>query len=469
MAVFDLAIVGAGPAGMRAAVVAGGSGLSVKVIDEQPNPGGQIWREVERRASGPLGTILGPDYRAGLGQVAAFRASGCDYSPLTQLWQIESIERGFRLFIRSEGQVNTLTARQVLLATGAQERPAPFPGWTLPGVITVGAAQILLKSAGQIPDRPVWVAGSGPLPLLYMVQLLSAGGRIAGYIDTASPGRLRGTWRQLAAGALTGGGPAQLAKGAGWLRRLHAARVPWFRGGRLVRAEGEGRLRTLTFDAGRAGRRTEAAQLLLVHEGVIPSVHIPLSLGCEAVWDEAGEYFRPRTDDWGETTVPGLFVAGDGARVAGAAAAAIQGERTARRIALRLRPGQEAVLPDDRSLDGLLRRETALRPFLDRFYAPREHVFAPADDTIVCRCEEITAAEIRATGATDPNRVKALTRCGMGPCQGRQCGPVVNRILAQRGACSPAEVGLFRVRPPLKPVTLGELAALQAPDGGPGA
>lgn len=465
MTVFDLAIVGAGPAGMRAAVVAAGSGLSVKVIDEQPNPGGQIWREVERRASGPLGTILGSDYCVGLEAVAAFRASGCEYSPLTQLWHIESVEGGFRLFIRSEGQVNTLKARQVLLATGAQERPAPFPGWTLPGVITVGAAQIQLKSAGQIPDRPVWIAGSGPLPLLYMVQLLTAGGRIAGYIDTAGPGRLRGAWRQFAEGAFTAGGWGQLAKGAGWLRRLHAARVPMFRGGRLIRAGGEGRLETLTFDAGRTGNLTAAAELLLVHEGVIPSVHIPLSLGCEMVWDEVGGYFRPLTDEWGETTLPGLFISGDGARIAGAGAAVVQGERTARRIALRLRSRNGLAHPDDRLLLGLLRRETALRPFLDRFYAPQEQVLAPADDTIICRCEEVTAAQIRATGATDPNQVKALTRCGMGPCQGRQCGPVVNQLLARCAGRSPAEVGLFRIRPPLKPISLGELAALQAPDG----
>lgn len=460
---FDLAIIGAGPAGMRAAIAASAFGLSVKVIDEQASPGGQIWRAIERRAGSSIGSILGRDYLAGRETVSAFRACGCDYSPLTQLWQAEAIDAGFRLFVVSGGNAEVLEARHIILATGALERPAPFPGWTLPGVMTVGAAQIQLKSAGQIPDRPVWIAGCGPLPLLYMTQLLAAGGEIAGYVDTTAYRRLGGSWPHLAKAAMQAGGLAQLVKGAGWLRRLRAARVPVIRGGRILGAEGDGRLERLTIEEPRSGRRSVPASLLLVHEGVIPSIHIPLSLGCEAVWDEAGGYFRQRTDEWGETSVPGLFVAGDGAGIVGAGAAAIQGERTALRVAERLRsrspsPERDALLRKE------LRRETVLRPFLERFYAPDGQTSSLPDATIICRCEEVTAGEIRAAAATgiDPNLVKALTRCGMGPCQGRQCGPVVNRLLAETGELAPGEVGLYRVRPPLKPVTLGELAALDA-------
>ena len=184
----DVLIVGAGPAGMAAAVAARRFGLDVLVVDDQPAPGGQIWRSVETVAPTARGTILGESYRSGLSVAEAFRASGAGYEPGTQLWHVEP---GFRAFLSRDRKARTIEAKAVVLATGAQERPVPFPGWTLPGVLTVGAAQILLKSSGQIPDKPVWVAGSGPLPLLYLTQLLRAGGQVAGFLDTTPPGRMR--------------------------------------------------------------------------------------------------------------------------------------------------------------------------------------------------------------------------------------------------------------------------------------
>src|SRR4051794_12467811 len=171
----DVLIVGPGRAGMAAAVAARRFGLSVTVVDDQPAPGGQIWRSVETVAATARGKILGDSYQAGLPLAQAFRASGANYEPGAQLWHVEP---GFRAFVSRAGKSWTLQAKAVLLATGAQERPVPFPGWTLPGVMTVGAAQIMLKSSGQIPDKPVWVAGSGPLPLLYLTQLVQAGGKV---------------------------------------------------------------------------------------------------------------------------------------------------------------------------------------------------------------------------------------------------------------------------------------------------
>lgn len=460
----DLAVIGAGPAGMRAAAVARAAGLDVVVIDEQPAPGGQIWRAVEARAAGPAGRVLGGAYRAGRAAVAAFRAAGCDYRPETQLWAIEPQEAGFRLFLKAGGRAFSLPARQVLLATGAQERPTPFPGWTLPGVMTVGAGQILLKTSAAVPDRPVWIAGSGPLVLLYMVQVLAGGGRVAGWLDTAPGGRLWQNRRALAAGAASAQGLAMLAKGAAWQARLWRAGVRRLPVARLLAAEGAGRLERLSVERADGQRERFDAQLLMVHEGVIPAVHIPLSLGCALDWDAAGQYYRPRLDPWGETSVPGLFVAGDGARILGAEAAAITGERAARRIVARAR-GDDPGRPEP---DRRLARLMALRPFLDAAYAPSPGALTPPDETVICRCEEITAGQIRAVaragGPVGPNQLKALTRCGMGPCQGRQCGPLVTNLLAMAQGRPHAEVGLQRIRPPLKPVTLGELAAL---DGDP--
>ena len=156
----DLLIIGAGPAGMSAALRARRLGLSVLVVDDQPAPGGQIWRDVETKVDTGIGKLMGDDYAAGLPLVHAFRASGALYEPGTQVWQIEP---GWQVYMSRAQQAECVQAANVLLATGAQERPAPFPGWTLPGVLTVGAAQILLKNARQIPKSPPWIAGGGPL------------------------------------------------------------------------------------------------------------------------------------------------------------------------------------------------------------------------------------------------------------------------------------------------------------------
>jgi NADPH-dependent 2,4-dienoyl-CoA reductase/sulfur reductase-like enzyme len=462
MSPIDLLVVGAGPAGMAAAVAARQAGLSVTVVDDQPAPGGQIWRAVEMVAASPRAAVLGDAFKAGAASAAAFRASGAHYEAGTQLWQIEP---GFRAFVTREGQASVIEARAIVLATGAQERPVPFPGWTLPGVLTVGAAQILLKTSGQVPARPVWIAGSGPLVLLYMKQLLDAGGQIAGFLDTTPPGRLMTALPHLPRAL---GKAGDLIKGLGWSLALRWSGVKVVRHVADLAAEGNERIEAIRYCTASGVEARVPAELLLIHEGVIPSIHPALALGCAVEWSTAQACYVPTLDGWGESSVPGVFIAGDGAGIAGAKAAELRGALAGIKVAIsagRLAP----AAADERA--GPLRRklasELALRPFLDALCAPRPQVFAPADETLVCRCEEVTAGEIRAlaqVGRPGPNQVKAFTRAGMGPCQGRQCGYTVSHILAAVEKRPVDEVGFYRVRPPLKPVTLGELASLDRRD-----
>jgi NADPH-dependent 2,4-dienoyl-CoA reductase/sulfur reductase-like enzyme len=455
----DLLVVGAGPAGMAAAVVARRFGLDVLVVDDQPAPGGQIWRSVETVAAAPRGAILGEAYRTGRAFADAFRASGAGYEPGTQLWQIEP---GFRAFVTRDRKASTVEAKAVVLATGAQERPVPFPGWTLPGVLTVGAAQILLKSSGQIPDKPVWVAGSGPLPLLYLVQLLRAGGQIAGYLDTTPPGRMRLALPHLPKALRAAG---DLLKGLAWTATLRTSGVRVVRHVVDIEAVGTEQIEAVRYRTAHGQDKTVAADILLVHEGVVPSIHAALALGCAVEWRDDQDCYVPILDRWGETSQANLFVAGDGAGIAGATAAQLRGELVALGVAAKLgRVSAQAARAQAKPLLRRLDRELALRPFLDALFKPRPQIFSPADETIVCRCEEITARDIRAMaeiGQPGPNQVKAFTRAGMGPCQGRQCGYTVTRILAAAERRPVAEVGFYRIRPPLKPVTLGELACLE--------
>lgn len=454
----DLLIVGAGPAGMAAAVTARRHGLSVRVVDDQPAPGGQIWRGIETVAATPRARRLGESYLAGAGRAAAFRACGALYEPESQLWQIEP---SFRAFLTRSGSARIVTAQAIILATGAQERPVPFPGWTLPGVLTVGAAQILLKSADSVPEKPVWVAGCGPLPLLYMTQLLAAGGRIAGFLDTTPSGRLPAALRHLPQGL---GRLGDLIKGLSWSLALRRAGFPIIRHVTELRAEGEGRLQRLRYRTEDGQEAEVPAEVLLVHEGVVPNIHAPLALGCAVSWHAGQQCYVPVLDAWGESSQANIFVAGDGAGIGGAEAAEPRGRLAALRVAARLgrlddAAAEAAAAPERAALSSAL----ALRPFLDMLYAPRPQLYAPPDETLVCRCEEVPAGELRARaveGRPGPNQLKAFTRAGMGPCQGRQCGYAMAHIVAAAQNRTVEEVGFYRIRPPLKPVTLGELASL---------
>ena len=455
----DLLIVGAGPAGLAAACTARACGLSVTCLDDQPAPGGQIWRGIEAAAATPRGAALGKSYLSGRSVAEAFRACGAAYEAGTQLWQLEP---GFTAFMSRAGQAWAIKADAVLLATGAQERPVPFPGWTLPGVMTVGAAQILLKSSGQVPDAPVFIAGCGPLPLLYAKQLLAVGGRIAGFLDTTPPGQWRTALRRFRPSVAS---VPDLVDGLRWMAQLRLAGVTTYRGVSGIEAAGEGRLETLSFRTAGGATHRLPASLVLVHEGVVPSLHAALSLGCRMSWSDDQDCYAPVLDEWGETSRPRVFVAGDAAGIGGAKAAVLRGRLAALGVAAKLGRAVEAEAAPVRRA---LRQALALRPFLDAMFRPRREVFLPGDEVVVCRCEEVTAGRIREVaqlGQPGPNQAKAFTRAGMGPCQGRQCGYTVTRLLADASGRAPGEIGFYRARPPLKPVTISELATLDAEDG----
>lgn len=450
---YDVAIIGSGPSGMSAAIRLAALGAKVVVIDEQPSPGGQIWRGVERNAKTRVFEALGADYQKGQDLTAKFRASGVEYLPGHQVWQIEE---GWNLFLTADGKARRVSAKAVLLANGAQERPVPFAGWTLPGVMTVGAAQILLKSGGMLPEGKVWIAGAGPLPLLYATQMLSLGGRIAGYLDTSESPKLGALAKLPAAWRDVGG----LFKGLRWMRDLRR-RGLMNRGFTDLRAEGDGRLEYLSWQSGGQQKRVEA-EVLLVHEGIVPRIHETLALGCAHDWNAEQGYFAPKLDRWGETSRQGLFVAGDAGSIGGWSAAVVSGEIVALGIAQQLGLAQDAeALRRDAQLDDRRSRSLALRPLLNALYPPPRKPIA--DDVIVCRCEEVTAGTIRATARStppDPNAVKAATRCGMGPCQGRQCGYSVQALVAEVHGVPVGDVSFYNIRPPLKPITLGEIATL---------
>lgn len=452
----DLLVIGAGPAGMAAAATAAKLGVATMLVDEQPAPGGQVYRGVESREMKP--GVSADDWQRGAALAKAFRDSGAQYQPGTQVWQLD---RDRKVYITDGARASCIAARRVLIAAGAMERPVPIAGWTLPGVMTVGAAQILYKTSNWTPHAGTWIAGSGPLLWLYAAQALEAGGHIEGILDTTPRGNHAHALRH-AAGALRNS--AYLERGMALQRMVSKAGVRVIKDVSALEARGKERVTMVRYHAG-GHWRDQQLHTLLLHHGVVPNIHATLSLGAAHRWDKVQRCFAPETAAWGDLSVEGYAAAGDCASIVGAEASALQGHLAALEAARALgminteqRDWKAAPLRAE------LNRHLPIRPFLDQLFAPRASLLAPHDDVLVCRCESITAREIRAAaalGGMGANQMKAFTRCGMGPCQGRMCGLPAAEIIAHARGVDVEEIGVFNVRPPLKPLSLGELAALQ--------
>lgn len=450
----DIVIIGAGPAGMAATIAARKHDANVVLLDEQAAAGGQIYRGITDVPTERL-DVLGPDYGAGAALARDFIASGARHITGAAVWQVTPDRRVHYL---QGGAVHSIQAECVLLCTGAMERPFPIPGWTLPGVLTAGAAQILLKGSGMAPSQPVVLAGCGPLLYLLGWQYVRAGVPIAAIVDTTDGANYRRAIRH-AGGALAGW--RYLKKGLSLMAALKKSGVPFYKGASELHVLGRGRARGLGFVSNGTPRMVDSPVVLL-HQGVVPNTQFSWSLRARHAWDEAQLCWSPVTDTWGELDVPGIFVAGDGSGIGGARVAALQGGLAGLAAAAQI--GRMSAQTRDRLAEPLraeMRQHLFIRPFLDALYRPKKANRIPADGTIVCRCEEVTAGDIRSyveIGCTGPNQVKSFGRCGMGPCQGRQCGLTVTEVIAEARGVSPDETGYFRIRPPIKPITLGELA-----------
>ncbi len=447
----DLLVVGAGPAGLSAACAASACGLEVAVVDEQSTPGGQLFRNIET----PLGrSMLGDGERKlGMKLVEDFRASTAEYHPGTVAWGLEPR----KISCTARGGSEIFHTSSVVVAPGAMERPVPFPGWTLPGVLGAGAADILLRSGGSLledPRAPVVLAGNGPLLLLLGCHLLAGGVRIAAWLDT-------GNWaRRVLSGAFM---PAALldspymGKGLSMALKILKGKVPMVTGVSDIRAHGNRSLEKVSYRVKGEERQIDTG-CLVRHEGVIPRTHILNSMGAKHRWDPVQRYWYPETNSSSATSIDGVYLAGDAGYVHGGDASMVKGILAGIDAARRL-----GVITDDearyRSLKPLrlLNRTRFARGFLRHLFAPNPGIFKVPDETLVCRCESVTAGEIRRVvkeGNGDVNEVKRYTRCGMGPCQGRMCGPALAEITADTLCVSPDRVGTLQVRQPFRPVSL---------------
>ncbi|MGW3129056.1 FAD-dependent oxidoreductase [Streptomyces sp. NPDC001123] len=451
-----LAVIGAGPAGLAATLAAARHGLRVALIDAAPEAGGQFYRQPAAGLGARRPQALHHRWRSW-----ELLRDGLDRHIATGLvthlrdhhvWCVTRRRSGFTvhaLLGPEQERPVEVHADAVLLATGGYEKVLPFPGWTLPGVVTAGGAQAMLKGGLVLPGRTAVVAGTGPLLLPVATGLAAAGARVAALVESAGP---RGFVRRSPALAAQ---PAKLAEGAHYAIRLFRHGVRTLVHHTVVEAHGDQRLEAVTVaaldTAGRVRpdtRRRITCDTLAVGHGMLPHTDLAEGLGCRI------DGLAVRVDDEQRTDVPGVWAAGEATGVGGAVLALAEGHIAGRSAAERL-SGRE---PDPRGWAGAARTRAGLRRFaaaMDDAYAPPAHwTEQVTDDTVVCRCEEVTGGAVRRAvtelGAGDVRTVKLLTRAGMGWCQGRMCGPAV----AGLAGCPETAAR----RPFARPVPLGVLA-----------
>ena len=458
----DIAIVGAGPAGLSAALRAAEAGASVTIIAEYVKPGGQYFRQPQAQFGQVNEAVLGKSFKAGKALIAQV-ASHDRISILTGALAWGGFEAGI-LELERDNRCERIASERIIVATGAYERPIPFPGWTLPGVTTAGAAQTLLKAQFVLAGRRIVMSGSGPFQLPVATQLLKAGARVVEILEAVSAAEFfrpfPQPWRHI----------DKVTEAANYFATLLAHHVPLRYRQAVIEARGDDVVEEAVIASLDAeGRplpgetRTVAVDSILINSGFVPSLQIPRLLGCETRWDAHGACWVAACDQDQRSTMPLVFVAGETTGVAGHRVALAEGEIAGLNAAADL--GYLTAAQLSARLRQPLRDRERHQSFADHIkqsFAPRPGLYDAIDgDTIVCRCEEVTAADIIGVAAEWDGSLRAIkqcTRAGMGQCQGRICESTVVRLAARVSGRSPETVGRDTSRPHVKPVSLSALA-----------
>ena len=453
----DVLVVGAGPAGLAAALAARGAGASVILVDERVSPGGQYYKQP---ATEDERGRMDAQARAGAALIARTLAAGVEVLDGTAVWGAERGRDGrLRIAALRDGTGLALVPRALVVATGAFERAPVLSGWTLPGVMTAGALQTMLRADGAVPRGRILVAGNGPLNLQVAAEAVRRGARVVGVVEAAPAPA------QAASLALLRADPKLAIVGAATVARLRAAGVPVHWGCRVVGIAGADRaerVRIARHDDGTAevSQTVEiVADIVAMGEGFSPADELPRLLGCRRVPDGRGD-LRTLRDPDGRSSLPDVFVAGEAGRFGGARVAEAEGQLAGRAAARDL--GHEVPGRDDALRRSLARHETFQAALWRVFAAPAPDLVRADASTAVCRCEALTLGQIRDAIArhavADLPTLKRLTRAGMGRCQGRYCAEALAGLL---GGPTGDERAGFAPQAPLRPVPLMALAAEQ--------
>lgn len=462
--VYDVAIIGGGPAGQAAALRTLESGLTTCMIDEQQRPGGQILRQppsafaVDHWMASSL-------YRPLRDQLASIEAQdGLEWIGGTSVAGLWCEEDGWRLHLTGQ-RSGPLRARRVLVATGCYDMPVALPGWTLPGAMSAGAVQTLLKGQQVVAGSRILLFGSHPLQLVLAEQLVAAGAEIAGIVFPQSRSRMARAALPHLPGSLRT--PKALLAATGAMASLRRHRVPIHYGARVTRLiAGDGGTLAHAEIEENGHTRSIACDIAAQCFGFLPQSDLPRQAGAATRWSTPAGGWETLHDPWMRASLPGLYVAGETTGVTGADAAMLEGMIAG--VAMALDAGRTGRVIAEADHARLRSERARLQPFIALLRAvadPRPWLPVPAPDTLLCRCEDISTATVDETIAAlstmgpdfGASAVKHRCRAGMGLCQGRSCEHAIIRRIATARNCPPHQVDGFRVRFPVRPIPLDEI------------
>ncbi|MCP4328680.1 MAG: FAD-dependent oxidoreductase [Alphaproteobacteria bacterium] len=455
----DLVVVGAGAGGLSAASVAAEAGLHVVLVDDRPAPGGQYFKQFIDFPG--LSSTAHRDAQFDAGRDLIERAKRAETEVITGgVW---SASRPLEIRVAGAAGSRVIRPRQLIVATGAYERALPVPGWTLPGVMTTGAAQTLLRSYRVLPGRRIVVAGNGPLNLQVAGELSKAGADVLCVAELAGRPAIHSA---AALWAMVRNAPGLVRRGLRYRRDLARARIPVLYGHALSRVDKSADGLRASISAYLPRQHGPVAEFdgdaVLMGYGFLPSNEISRLLGCRHDYDRSRGQLVTRRDADCRTSVAGVFAVGDCCGLGGAQAAMAEGiiagvaaiEAAGGAVTAAAARERKAAR---RSLARQRRFQSALWTL---FAAPRPDIQLADAETIVCRCEEVTLGDVEAqigAGRPSMSEIKRGTRLGMGPCQGRYCTPLVAALLHDRFGVPLDEYAYFAPRPPIQPVAIDEV------------
>lgn len=456
----DVLVVGAGPAGLSAARVTANAGLDVLVVDERRRPGGQFFKQP---ASGfeVAEEFLDSQFTAGRRLIHDAEASGARFSFGTTAWGVFD---GYRIAATTADTNLLISAKRIVLSPGAYERALPVPGWTLPGVMTTGAAQTLLRAYQTAPGQRVLIAGNGPLNLQVADELCRSGVEVAAVAELAAA-----PWRGALSSALsmTLASPSLALAGVRHLSRLARRRVPVHYQHVLISVDGKEKVSHASIAAvdsvGNIISGTEQrfeVDAVCLNYGFLPQSELPRALGCKFDYDLATGMLSARRSDDGRTNVAEVFIAGDAGGLGGAKVAADQGQLAGLAVINDLLPSSGAGTAAARTRRRLRRNADFQHALWRVFRGPTVNLQLAESETPICRCEDIQRwdfDQLLRRKHAGLAAIKKATRAGMGRCQGRYCMTLITALAVEHGH-APARAGdFFAPRPPAKPLAIGRL------------
>ncbi|MCE0495263.1 NAD(P)/FAD-dependent oxidoreductase [Vibrio salinus] len=448
----NVVIIGAGPAGMSAAIALVEQGIHPTVIDENSKSGGQIYRQQPENFTRTKKQLYGFDAKEAEQALKNWQTieDKITYLPRHMVWNASG--QTLCLFDEVNSTYKEIAWDSLIIATGATDRILPFKGWTLPGVYTLGAAQIALKNQGCTIGSDVVIAGNGPLLYLLAWQYLKAGANIKAILDYSSfADQCKSSLKLIHA-------PKVMLKGLYYLASLKRAGVKIIHNARLNEAEGDNKVTGIKWNNSKAPEQTHhiTCNAIAFGYGLRSETQLADLLGCQF-------HYHPIHHDWlpvlneQQTSIPDLYMTGDNSGISGVYAAQISGKKAANQILNKL-----GLPVSNKKAKKLNRQLNHLKIFshglAQAFPFPELWAQDVSDDTVVCRCENITAGDIRTAiktkNCTEINQLKAHSRSGMGRCQGRVCSTAIRELLAYETNNNSQNVGRIRSQSPLKPIPI---------------